>query len=155
MSPAELSCFLALVLCIPASCYTSKMITKICKWLHVSPLQQEREASLIANMKNVLELPTFELLSFLNMSLAVVNGTSDVIYCAFWTWHMSLKCRGFGNTNPSPSTSWEKKHQERIANNLGCFEHLICIYRPVQHVAVRPRHQNSPDSFQLCACITV
>lgn len=130
MTPAYLSCFLALVLCIPASCYTGKTITKICKWLHVSPLQQEMETSLIANTKNVLEPPTFVLPSFLNTSLAVVNGTLDVIYCAFWTWHISLKRCGFRNTNPS-STGWEKKHQECIANNLCCFECLICIYRPV------------------------
>lgn len=60
---------------VPASRALSKTITWTCEWLHVSPLLQEREVSLIANMKNFLNPPTFMLPSFLNTSLTVVNST--------------------------------------------------------------------------------
>lgn len=52
----------------------SETSAQICKWLHVSPLLQGRQVSLLANVKNVLNSPTFMLPSFLNATLPV-NGT--------------------------------------------------------------------------------
>lgn len=106
-------------------------------------------------MKNLLNPPTFMLPSFLNMSLTVVSGTSDLIYCAFWTLCISLKYCRFKNTNPSFLQVRRKDNWEVNAYNIGNFP-TCSLHLQISPVRCFKKAESSKEpKFFLIACIQV